>query len=146
MSKQVHIPSCNCLALRQATRAISAFYDRYLAPSGVTTAQYSILMAIHEQPGVGMQDLSEQLVMDRTNLLRAVQPLTRDGYIEQRSDPQNARRLLLSLTAEGRAKYQQSHAYWSEAQAEFESGVGTSRAAELREQLANLASNRSSIG
>ena len=34
---------CNCLALRQAARHVSRFYDQCLAPTGLRTTQFSIL-------------------------------------------------------------------------------------------------------
>src|SRR5260370_129372 len=36
-------PECNCLALRQAARHVTQFYDQCLAPSGLRTTQLSIL-------------------------------------------------------------------------------------------------------
>ena len=35
-------PECNCLALRQAARHVTQFYDQCLAPSGLRTTQLSI--------------------------------------------------------------------------------------------------------
>ena len=34
---------CNCLAVRQAARHITQFYDQHLAPAGLRTTQFSIL-------------------------------------------------------------------------------------------------------
>ena len=34
---------CNCLAVRQAARRVSQFYESRLAPLGLTASQYSIL-------------------------------------------------------------------------------------------------------
>src|SRR5438093_5661642 len=34
---------CNCLALRQAARHVTQFYDQCLAPTGLRTTQFSIL-------------------------------------------------------------------------------------------------------
>ena len=34
---------CNCLAVRQAARHITQFYDQFLAASGLRTTQFSIL-------------------------------------------------------------------------------------------------------
>ena len=34
---------CNCLALRQAARHVTQFYDQCLAPAGLRTTQLSIL-------------------------------------------------------------------------------------------------------
>ncbi|NYE59433.1 DNA-binding MarR family transcriptional regulator [Duganella sp. 1224] len=136
MTKPLAISDCNCLAVRQAARAISALYDRHLAPTGLSSSQFSILAAIQGQAGVPVQELADVLVMDRTSMVRALQPLTRDGYVTQQPDPAYPRKLLLSLTAEGRAIYQRAHQHWQDAQAEFEAGVGTPEAAALRQRLA----------
>lgn len=136
MTKQLAILACNCLAVRQAARSISALYDRHLAPIGLSSSQFSILAAINEAPGIAVQELADVLVMDRTSMVRALQPLTRDGYLLQQPDPAYPRKLLLSLTAAGSATYQQAHMHWLAAQAEFEAGVGAPEAAALRQQLA----------
>jgi hypothetical protein len=34
---------CTCLAVRQAARHVSQFYDQHLAPSGLRITQFSIL-------------------------------------------------------------------------------------------------------
>ena len=34
---------CNCLALRQAARHVTQFYDQFLASAGLRTTQFSIL-------------------------------------------------------------------------------------------------------
>ena len=135
-AKPLAILDCNCLAVRQAARAISSVYDRHLAPTGLSSSQFSILAAIHERRDMPVQELADTLVMDRTSTVRALQPLTRDGYVLQQPDPAYPRKLLLSLTAEGRATYKQARKHWQAAQAEFEAGVGPAEAAALRQQLA----------
>ncbi len=136
MTKQLAITDCNCLAVRQAARSISALYDRHLAPTGLSSSQFSILAGLHGQAGVPVQELADLLVMDRTSMVRALQPLTRDGYVVQQPDPAYPRKLLLSLTAQGRSIYDQAHQHWQAAQAEFEADVGSPEAAVLRQQLA----------
>jgi DNA-binding MarR family transcriptional regulator len=142
MKNDLGVPFCNSLALRQAARAVSAMYDRHLASADVTTSQFSILAAVYHQPGVDMATLAELMVMDRTSLVRALQPLTRDGYVQQQPDPASPRKLLLSLTADGHAKYQHAHRHWAEAQAEFEGSVGATEAATLRQQLSSVSQHR----
>jgi len=34
---------CTCLAVRQAARRVTQFYDQHLAPTGLRTTQFSIL-------------------------------------------------------------------------------------------------------
>lgn len=132
---------CNCLSLRQAARFVSTLYDRHLAQSDLSTSQFSILAFIHAYPGATMQQVGEQMVMERTSLVRAMKPLTRDGYVQQLPAPENARKLVFSLTAEGRRKYAEAHVHWSQAQAEFEASVGARRAAAMRDELSDLTNN-----
>lgn len=134
-------PPCNCFAMRQAARHITALYDRHLAPSGLATSQYSLLAVIRANPGIGMQQLTEYMVMDRTSLVRAIKPLTRDGLVQQAPDPEHSRKLVFSLTAAGHAKYEEAHVHWARAQAEYEAGVGVQRAAALRTELHALTQN-----
>lgn len=134
-------PQCHCFALRQAARYVTALYDRHMAPSGLATSQYSLLAVIRAYPGIGMQQLSERMVMDRTSLVRAIKPLARDGLVQQAPDPENSRKLVFSLTAAGQAKYEEAHVYWAQAQAEYEAGVGAQRASAMRTELRSLTQN-----
>ena len=43
ISMATSFPQCNCLALRQAARHVTQFYDQHLAPTGLRTTQFSIL-------------------------------------------------------------------------------------------------------
>ena len=72
---------CNCLALRQAARQVSQFYDQFLAADGLRGTQYSILARLHRRGPMGINALAAELVMDRTTLGRNILPLERDGLI-----------------------------------------------------------------
>ena len=72
---------CNCLALRQAARHVSQFYDQFLIGSGLRTTQYSILARLQRKGTMSINALATELVMDRTTLGRNILPLQRDGLI-----------------------------------------------------------------
>src|SRR5438128_11920083 len=74
-------PECNCLALRQAARHVTQFYDQYLASTGLRTTQFSILAKLQRLGPMTINALSRELVMDRTTLGRTMLPLERDGLI-----------------------------------------------------------------
>jgi len=133
---------CNCLALRQAARTVTALYDRHLEKAGLTTSQHSLLAVIAFNPGIAMQELSDQMVMDRTTLVRALKPLSRDGYIQQLPDAANSRKLVFTLTDEGRQKYAEAHQHWLRAQAEFDASFGKTRAEAMRAELIDLAKHQ----
>jgi len=75
---------CNCLALRQAARHVTQFYDQFLAASGLRATQYSILARLQRRGPMSINALAAELVMDRTTLGRNILPLQRDGLISIR--------------------------------------------------------------
>src|SRR3977135_1056401 len=97
------IPSaeCNCLALRQATRHVTQFYDQSLAPSGLRTTQLSILAKLTRLGPLTINALPRELVMDRTTLGRTMLPLERDGLISIEDGAADRRRQELHLTKAG---------------------------------------------
>jgi len=66
---------CNCLALRQAARHVSQFYDQFLAGCGLRGTQYSILARLQRRGPMSINALAAALVMDRTTLGRNILPL-----------------------------------------------------------------------
>src|SRR6266853_633769 len=72
---------CNCLAVRQAARHITQFYDQLLAPSGLRTTQFSVLAKLRRLGPMTINALAAEMVMDRTTLGRNILPLERDGLI-----------------------------------------------------------------
>jgi DNA-binding MarR family transcriptional regulator len=72
---------CNCLAVRQAARHITQFYNQCLAPSGLRTTQFSILAKLERLGSVTINVLATDLVMDRRTLGRNILPLQREGLI-----------------------------------------------------------------
>ena len=126
---------CNCLALRQAARHVTQFYDQYLVPTGVRTTQFSILAKLKRSGPMTINALAEQMVMDRTTLGRNIQPLEREGLISVRQGRTDRRSKELHLTDAGEVTFRAAAKAWAEAQAHFESVFGGERAADLREIL-----------
>ncbi|SAK97544.1 MarR family transcriptional regulator [Caballeronia ptereochthonis] len=129
---------CNCFAIRQAARYVSQMYERHLNVVGITSAQFTIIAAIGRKPGVQMAELAEQMVMDRTTLVRALKPLQRDGIVEAAQETPSSRAVGLRLTASGKETLAKASAQWRAAQAEFEAKFGEKRAKALRKSLFEL--------
>ena len=126
---------CTCLAVRQAARHITQFYDQHLAPVGLRTTQYSILGKLRRLGPMTINELAAELVMDRTTLGRNIQPLERDGLIAIRKGSADRRSKELHLTEAGRLRLRAAIAGWAEAQTQFEAAFGTERAAGMRHML-----------
>src|SRR5713101_1656761 len=92
---------CNCLAVRQAARHITQFYDQLLAPSGLRTTQFSILAKLRRLGPMTINALAAEMVMDRTTLGRNIRPLERDGLITVVTNEADRRCKKLVLTEAG---------------------------------------------
>jgi DNA-binding MarR family transcriptional regulator len=127
--------ACNCFAVRAAARHISQAYDRFLAPTGLRTSQFSILAKLKTKGPLTINALAEDMVMDRTTLGRNILPLERDGLIRIERAATDRRAKELHLTKAGEKLFQAARKQWAAAQARFESGFGAKRAADLRALL-----------
>src|SRR5258708_37759706 len=134
MAPDVTLPKpevCNCLAFRQAARHVTQFYDRFLAPAGLRTTQFSILAKLKRLGPLTINVLAADLVMDRTTLGRNIQPLERAGLIRIVPGRTDRRRKELHLTAAGIAALRAGLAGWAEAQRQFERAFGRQRTTAL---------------
>jgi DNA-binding MarR family transcriptional regulator len=130
---------CNCLALRQAARHVTQFYDQFLASSGLRATQYSILARLDRKGPLTINALAAELVMDRTTLGRNILPLEREGLIAVGPGQTDKRRKELRLTPSGSARFRMAFDRWQEAQALFEETFGAERAGQLRGLLHDVA-------
>jgi DNA-binding MarR family transcriptional regulator len=133
-------PYCNCLALRQAARHVTQFYDQYLASTGLRSTQFSILAKLQGLGAMTINGLARELVMDRTTLGRTMLPLERDGLIAIRDSLHDRRSKELVVTKAGTDRLQRAAKLWVEAQKEFEERFGVRRAADLRGLLGEVVS------
>src|SRR5215468_2690976 len=108
--------SCTCLAVRQAARHVTQFYDQYLAPSGLRTTQFSILAKLRRLGPMTINALAADLVMDRTTLGRNILPLQRDGLIAVVRGKPDRRSKELTVTEAGAERLRAAVNGWVEAQ------------------------------
>jgi len=132
MTASERLLACNCFASRKAARLITKMYEDHLSRVGLTSTQFSILVYVDEIGTASMKDLVEAMVMERTSMIRALQPLARDGLVVIGPHEEDARRNVVRLTDAGRAKLAQAIPVWQQAQAEFESRFGAELAGQLR--------------
>lgn len=138
MSTTAHVadvPKCACSTLRKATRSVARIYDGRLARAGLTTTQFSILRALerHGRP-VGLSRLAEELVMERTSLYRALEPLGRARLVAFTGSA-DKRAKEVTLTRWGEKKIAAALPHWREAQEEFLAQFGRSAWSTLATQL-----------
>jgi DNA-binding MarR family transcriptional regulator len=134
-SALLDLAACHCTALRKAARQVSLLYDRCLSPAGLTNGQFAILTQLatwSSGTNPSVADLARALVLDRTALTRALQPLVRDGLIQLAQSRQDQRVRLVRLTGTGRKRLAEASALWAQAQDKYAQAVGERQAVALR--------------
>ncbi|MFM0642898.1 MarR family winged helix-turn-helix transcriptional regulator [Paraburkholderia bryophila] len=125
----------DCFAIRQAARYVSQLYDRHLANVGLTITQFSLMGRLKRVGPMSMKQLAEAMRMQRTTLVRTIQPLRRNGLISSDVLGADVRALSIALTPAGEERLKAGREHWYAAQAEFEHRFGEERAAALRGEL-----------
>lgn len=106
---------CLCLALRQASRAVSRLYDEELRGLGLRMTQYSLLRLLRRSGEIRQRDLCELTLHDETTLTRNLRPLVHAGWVAVRTGT-DRREKWLRVTDLGRAKLQEARSAWHRAQ------------------------------
>jgi DNA-binding MarR family transcriptional regulator len=108
---------------RRATRLITQYYDKALAPAGLRSTQYSLLNALSMLGETSMQDISTIMAMDRTTLTRNLSPLVKKGLVKV-SVGSDRRSRPITVTAKGKSTLEKALPYWQEAQSHILDAVG----------------------
>jgi DNA-binding MarR family transcriptional regulator len=120
--------SCPCINIRKAARVVTQIYDAALAPSGLRSTQFSVLLVVAGLQPVSMSDLAERVVMDRTTLTRNLVPLLDAGLISTTAGSDRRRREV-ELTDAGRRTLAHALQLWKKVQAQTVSSLGEGRLA-----------------
>ena len=91
---------------RRALRQLMADSEQICAASGLTTQRFQALLAIRAAPGQAMSvgALAEELVLKHHSAVELAGRLEQAGLVDRKSDPDDKRRVLLTLTASGRTR------------------------------------------
>jgi DNA-binding MarR family transcriptional regulator len=137
MSEEAELTAeaCNCLAVRQAARHLTQFYDQCLAASGLRATQFSILARLKRRGAMTINALAREMVMDRTTLGRNILPLQREGLITAAAGRSDRRSKELRLTPAGAARFAAAGKSWARAQARFEAVFGSERSRAMRDLM-----------
>ena len=129
--------NCTCFNLRKATRALTQIYDEALRPIGLGANQVGVLSIVKAMGPIGMSELAQNLVMDRTTLTRNLKPLLDAGYIDSREGTDRRRRLI-ELTSKGERVLTDAVPLWQDVQTRVADTLGQNRWARLLGDLQHV--------
>jgi DNA-binding MarR family transcriptional regulator len=77
--------------------------QRLFRPHGLTAAQYNVLNVLAPQPaGLSQRELSDALVVDRSNVTGLIDRMEKAGWVRRADDPADRRVYRITLTPAGR--------------------------------------------
>ena len=121
---------CACMSLRKTARAVTRFFERVMAESGLHVTQFTLLQALVRTGPVMLSALAERLVMDRTTLTRNLRPLIARRLVSV-SPGADRRQHAVALTERGREAFAATLSSWREAQSRFVMSLGEGAWSEL---------------
>ena len=130
--------TCLCLHLQRAARALARRFDDALRPLGLTSGQYSMMMALNQPAPPSIGTVASILCVDRTTLTAALKPLERRGLVTVSVDNSDRRSRRLKLTAAGRVLLARAVPVWRRTHAEIDRLVPDAGAERLRRDLRAL--------
>ncbi len=132
-----HLP-CYCATLRQASRVVTAIYDRELRETGLRITQFTLLQALHLAPGLRITDLVDVLAMEQSTLTRTLAILQGNDWVQVAQRP-SGREKCWELTVEGRRVFELAIPPWERAQQLVEQRLGKDHTLEMHTHLFELA-------
>jgi DNA-binding MarR family transcriptional regulator len=127
--------TCLCLHLRRAARVVARRFDDALRPLGLTSGQFSLLMALNAPKPPTIGRVADLLAMDRTTLTANLKPLARRGLATIGVDSVDRRSRRLKLTRSGRALLARAVPVWKRTHAAVEGLLGQSIPDDFRSDL-----------
>jgi DNA-binding MarR family transcriptional regulator len=101
-SEQSSSPPLLMYAVKQVELAVRAHLDDLLKPSGVTALQYTALTVLEHSGELSAAQLARNSFVTAQSMADMVRALTSKGLITRARDETDRKRLLISLTPEGR--------------------------------------------
>jgi DNA-binding MarR family transcriptional regulator len=92
-----------CFALYSSSLAMTKLYKPLLEPLGLTYPQYLVMLVLWERDGLTVSEVGAKLTLDSGTLTPLLKRLEAGGLVQRRRDSADERRVLLTLTAAGRA-------------------------------------------
>ncbi len=91
-----------CFPLYAATNLLNRLYGPVLAKLGLTYPQYLVMLVLWEHQVQSVGELGARLYLDSGTLTPLLKRMEAAGFVTRARDPADERRVLVTLTAEGK--------------------------------------------
>lgn len=103
---------CYCTNLRRSVLWVTEYYDKALAPCGLSVPQYYLLINLSRMERANLSQWAERVGLDRTTMVRNVKTLEAKGLVA----PAEGRGRTFALIDSGKDTLARGVALWEQAQ------------------------------
>ncbi|MGB8379684.1 MAG: MarR family winged helix-turn-helix transcriptional regulator, partial [Dermatophilaceae bacterium] len=122
-------------------RHMIAYAGQRIGELGVGAGQYPYLFALYSTDHQSQQNLSDELLVDKSSTTAAIDKLEAQGLVVRSADPADRRRRIVSLTKAGRSLRPDLQALLAETTEVLLTGLTPSERDTLHELLRRIAQN-----
>lgn len=122
--------------IKQVELAVRSRLDEILRPAGISVLQYTALTVLERHPDLSSAQLARNSFVTAQSMADMVVALQERGLIERHRDPEDRRRLVLALTADGQKLLTRYRPKVAALEEEMVAPLSARQATELRKSLA----------
>ena len=115
--------SCKCIGLRKASNNLTKIYNSALIKVDLKITQFSTLKNIQKLGKTNIRDLSSELELDRTTVLRNIEKLIEMDLVSYKYENDNKNKII-QLTTVGKSKLREAIIIWEETQHKYIKALG----------------------
>ena len=121
--------------MKQVELAVRARLDELVRPAGLTALQYTALTVLERHPDLTSAHLARNSFVTAQSMADMVTSLRAQGLIDRHQDPRDRRRLVLSLTEDGKLLLDRYRQAVVDLEAEMLSDLSADQASDLRSSM-----------
>lgn len=103
MKEELRLDNQLCFRLYTASRLITQAYTPMLDKLGLTYPQYLVMIVLWEKDCQPVNDIAKRLFLETNTVTPLLKRMEAEGFVERLRDEADGRKVLVRLTAAGRA-------------------------------------------
>jgi DNA-binding MarR family transcriptional regulator len=108
--EQLRLENQVCFPIYAASRLITREYQPLLDELGLTYPQYLVLMVLWERDGLPVNEIGQKLLLNTNTVTPLLKRMEAQGLVARQRSADDERRVIVSLTPQGRALQEQAAA------------------------------------
>ena len=129
--------SCKCIGLRKASNNLTKIYNSALIKVDLKITQFSTLKNIQKLGKTNIRDLSSELELDRTTVLRNIEKLIEMDLVSYKYENDDKNKII-QLTTVGKSKLREAIIIWEETQHKYIKALGKKNYEEIETVISKI--------